>query len=188
MNNTAETFLYKCVTDDEIKEHLLVNGWAEKGHDFFEKAFRDFRIILERENDTNYGWHFLVTGNFRLNNNVVLEAEIKALKDLFTGFALRNDAYNRVVGHEVVVEEAEKDDPGVGDSFIEDKDKIQYLVAQLLSTSADFIFDKEYFIAYYADKSNDYKLRLKIIKVAEQVNVHFDKNGDLYYSNGERLF
>lgn len=187
MNNTAETFLYKCVSDDEIKEHLRGNGWVEKGYDFFEKSFVNFRIILERENDTSYGWHFLITGKFKLNNNNLLEQEIDNLKSIFTGFWFREDAYKQAVGHEIVPGESEKNVCALDESFSLDKDKIQYLVAQLLSTGADFIFDSDYFIAYYADKKNRHKLRLKIIKVESQANLHFDKNGELYYESGERF-
>ena len=187
MSECAETSLYKLKSDEEIKDYLLGNGWSEEGKGFFEKKYSRFRLILEREDDSNYGWRFMITGKFRLNNNVALQEEIKKLKDIFAGFWLRDDAYKSAVSKEVFEDEAQKKSVVLADSFKRDKDKIQYLVAALLSSGADFTFDKEYFVAYYADKTKEKQLQLKVIKIEDQANLHFDEHGDLFFENGEKL-
>jgi len=187
MSECAETSLYKLKSDEEIKDYLLGNGWAEEGKDFFEKKYSRFRLILEREDDSNYGWRFMITGNFRLNNNVALQEEIKKLKSIFAGFWFRDDAYKSVVGKEVFEAEAQEKPVVIADSFNKDKDKIQYLVAALLSSGADFTFDKEYFVAYYADNAKERRLQLKVIKIEDQANLHFNEHGDLFFENGEKL-
>lgn len=188
MDKKAETSLYKLKGDDEIRTFLLGSGWSEEASYFFAKKFSSFNLVLEREDHSSLGWHILITGtdNFHLKNNVALKNEINVLKGIFTGFWFRDDAYKNIVGHEVSDDET-KHDAYMPECFTKDKDKIQYLVSMLLGSGADFVFDNEYFLAYYADNTNRNKLQLKIIKIEDQVNLHFDKSGNLFFANGEKL-
>ncbi len=180
----ADTFLYKKKSDDEIEKYLTNNGWQPQGNNFFEKKFGNFRIVLEKENDSIYGWKFMITGNFKLNNNIVIKKEIENLKEIFSGFWFREDAY-KLIGHEVNSEEQVRDAPSVPETFNNDKDEIQYLVGSLLGSGADFIYNDNYFIACYTNKAS--KLKIKVIKIEAHVTLHVCKRGGIYYDNGEQL-
>lgn len=179
----VDTVLYKKKSDDEIQEYLVNNGWLAKGNDFFEKEFNDFRIILEKENNTISGWHFLITGNFKLSNNILIEKEIKDLKEIFSGFWFRENAH-KIVGHEVNPEQVQGTKL-IPETFNNDKDEIQYLVGSLLGSGADFIYNDNYFIACYTNKAS--KLKIKVIKIEDHVTLHVCKRGGIYYDNGEQL-
>lgn len=186
MAATSGTTLFKLKSDEEILDYLRENGWVEKGNGFFEKPFKRFRIVLERENDSGMGWKFSIVGNYQVNNNKAISDEIESLKSIFSGFWFQDNAYNRVVGQKVNEDLAEKnvDVPVV---FKDDRGSIQKLVALLLSSGADFIFNDDYMIAYYIDNNSRNTLKLKVIKIEDQVDLQFDRHGNLYLPDGEKF-
>jgi len=180
----TDTFLYKKKSNDEIEEYLTSNGWQPQGNDFFEKKLNNFRIVLEKENESAGGWHFMITGNFRLNNNIAIKKEIENLKEIFSGFWFREDA-REVVDHEMNPKQARGTKSAPPEAFGRDKNQIQYLVASLLGSGADFIYNNDYFVACYSDKKLN--LKIKVVKIEDQTSLHVDRTGGIYYPNGEKL-
>jgi len=177
--------LIRLKDESEIKNFLIQNGWQEKSDSFYEKKFKNFRLVIEKENDALSGWKFYIIGKYALNNNKVIQDEINKLREIFSGFWFRDDAFKHIVGHEIDSEQVQKE-PYVSEEFKKNKDVIQYLIATLLSSGADFIYNHDYFISFYVDKVKK-DLRLKVIKIADSVELHFDQNGAIYLPDGERF-
>jgi len=182
--NTNSVNLIRLKDEKEVKEFLLENGWHKKADNFFEKKFKDFRLILEKEEDVLSGWRFYIVGKYVLNNNKSILQEIEKLKEIFSGFWFRDDAFKHIIGHDI---DKNKDKKAiVSEEFKENKDVIQYLITTLLSTGADFIFNRDYFVSFYVDNEKK-DLRFKVIKIADSVDLYFDDNGILYLPDGERF-
>jgi len=182
MRNITTTLL-KLKEDEEIEEFLEKNGYYNRGYGFYEKKYKNFRIILEKEAEKPLGWKFSIIGSFRINQNQAIADEMKKLQQVFTGFWPQENYKKEKVGREKVVEANKK----VGDSFKKDKDQIQYLVSILLTSGADFIYNNDYFIAFYVDNADKTQVKLKAIKIEDTTELKFMKDGTIYFEDGEKL-
>jgi len=182
MKNITAT-LIKLKKDEEIEKFLEENGYYNRGHGFYEKKYKNFRIVLEKEEEKPLGWKFSVIGKFKINQNYAIEKEVAALKHIFAGFWPEENYKKELIKRDKVV----KGKNNVGDSFKQDKDQIQYLTALLLSSGADFIYNNDYFIAFYMDKEDKKQLKLKVIKIEDTTELKFMKNGTIFFEDGEKL-
>lgn len=182
MKNITAT-LIKLKKDEEIESFLKEHGYYDRGNGFFEKKYKNFRIVLEKESNHSLGWKFFVIGNFKINKNEAIQNEIKELKEIFTGFWPSEEAKKEVVKREKIVNVNKP----VPSGFKEAKDELQYLVALLLSSGADFIFNNDYFISFYSDKDHKNALKLKVVKIEDSTELKFAKDGSIFYEDGEKL-